>query len=55
MIDVFTAAGFRDVAIAGRFDCFAGTNKERTARRYQVMGVNLTAVRAVSEKTPSVF
>jgi hypothetical protein len=45
MIDVFARAGFRDVAIAGRFDCFAGTSKERTARRYGVIGVNLSAVK----------
>jgi hypothetical protein len=42
---VFTSAGFRDVAITSRFDCFAGTTKERTARRYGVVGVNLSAVR----------
>jgi hypothetical protein len=40
---VFTAAGFDQVAITHRFDCFAGTTKERTARRYRVMGVNLRA------------
>ena len=34
-----------DVAITSRFDCFAGTTKERTARRYGVVGVNLSAVR----------
>jgi hypothetical protein len=28
-----------------RFDCFAGTTKERTARRYGVFGVNLAAIR----------
>jgi hypothetical protein len=43
---VFSAAGFADVAITQRFDCFAGTTKERTARRYGVMGVNLSAVRS---------
>jgi hypothetical protein len=42
---VFTSAGFRDVAITGRFDCFAGTTKARTAQRYGVVGVNLSAVR----------
>ena len=44
MIDLFNAAGFRDVAITRHFDCFAGTSKERTARRYGVLGVNLLAV-----------
>jgi hypothetical protein len=33
------------VAITQRFDCFGGTSKERTPRRYKVMGVNLSAVR----------
>jgi hypothetical protein len=31
------------VAITNRFDCFVGTTKERTARRYGVIGVNLQA------------
>jgi hypothetical protein len=30
-----------------RYDCFAGTTKETTARRYGVKGVNLSAVRHV--------
>ena len=42
---MFQAAGFRDVAITQRYDCFAGTSKERTARRYGVGGVNLAATR----------
>lgn len=45
MIEVFQSAGFTSVAIAHRFDCFAGTTKEKTARRYGVIGVNLSAVR----------
>jgi len=28
-----------------RFDCFEAASKERTARRYGVIGVNLSAVR----------
>ncbi len=32
------------MAIVNRFDCFAGTSKERTARRYGVVGVNLSAL-----------
>jgi hypothetical protein len=43
MIELFAAAGFADVAITHRYDCFAGTSKERTARRYGVVGVNLRA------------
>jgi hypothetical protein len=42
---VFASAGFSDVAITARFDCFAGPTKERTARRYGVVGVNLRATR----------
>jgi len=45
MIDVFQLAGFTRVAITHRFDCFAGTTKEKTARRYGVFGVNVCAVR----------
>jgi hypothetical protein len=36
------------VTITARFDCFAGTSQERTARRYGVIGVNLSAVKAAS-------
>jgi hypothetical protein len=45
MISVFQSAGFARVAITHRFDCFAGTSKERTARKYGVVGVNVSAVR----------
>jgi hypothetical protein len=44
-VSAFADAGFVDVAITQRYDCFAATSKERTARRYGVIGVNLTAVR----------
>ena len=46
MIEVFASAGFTNVAITHQFDCFAGTSKERTARKYGVMGVNLSGVRS---------
>ena len=46
MIDVFASAGFTDVAITARFECFEGTTKQGTARRYRVVGANLSAVRA---------
>jgi hypothetical protein len=36
------------VAITNRFDCFVGTTKERTARRYGVIGVNLRAVKSAA-------
>jgi hypothetical protein len=31
--------------VVARFDCFAGTSKGRTARRYGVGGVNVVATR----------
>jgi len=46
MIEVFQNADFDQVAITHRYDCFEGTPKERTARRYGVIGVNLSAVKA---------
>jgi hypothetical protein len=38
--------GFGQVEIRERFDCFRGTTKERTARTYGVMGVNVYARKA---------
>ena len=38
-------AGFEDVEIVERFDCFRGTSKESVARKYGVIGVNLTATK----------
>jgi hypothetical protein len=35
--------GFRDVELRERFDSFRGTSKERIARKYEVMGVNVFA------------
>ena len=32
--------------ITDRFDCFEATSKEKTARRYGVIGVNLSAIRS---------
>lgn len=40
---VLTTAGFGDVRITERFDCFRGTSKEGTARKYGVMGMNVYA------------
>jgi hypothetical protein len=45
MCGVFESAGFRDVRITHRFDPFGGTAKERTARKYGVIGVNVAATR----------
>ncbi|HEU0201515.1 MAG TPA: hypothetical protein VFR86_13910 [Burkholderiaceae bacterium] len=45
LVQVITEAGFRDVALRDRFDSFLGTNKEATARKFGVMGVNVSAYR----------
>jgi hypothetical protein len=45
MCGVFESAGFVDVRITDRFDPFGGTSKERTARKYGVIGVNVLARR----------
>lgn len=37
------AIGFSDVELRERFDAFRGTSKERLARKYDVMGVNVFA------------
>jgi hypothetical protein len=42
----FTTAGFHDVQITHRYDCFRGTTKEGTARKVGVVGVNLSGVRS---------
>jgi hypothetical protein len=42
---VVNAAGFEQVAILEQFDCFRGTSKERTAKKYGVIGVNVLAVK----------
>lgn len=42
---VLGQAGFRPVEIREQFDCFQGTSKERTARKYGVVGVNVLAVK----------
>ncbi len=38
--------GFVDVEVRERFDPFRGTSKERIARKYGVVGVNVHARRA---------
>ncbi len=40
-----TGAGFEDVQVTHRFDCFGGTSKEKVVRRYRVEGVNVSAVK----------
>jgi hypothetical protein len=40
---VLAQVGFRPIEIAQRFDPFRGTSKERVARKYGVIGVNVHA------------
>lgn len=40
---VLGQVGFRGVEVRERFDSFHGTSKERIARKYGVMGVNVIA------------
>jgi hypothetical protein len=40
---VLDRVGFVDVRVVERFDCFQGTTKERTTRKYGVIGVNVYA------------
>jgi hypothetical protein len=35
--------GFEDVHVSAHFDCFHGTKKESTARKYGVRGANVFA------------
>jgi hypothetical protein len=46
MIRHLQEAGFREIQVRARFDCFAGTTKADTAAELGVRGVNLFAVRA---------
>ena len=43
LLNLLAAIGFEEVAIREQFDCFRGTTKERTARKYGVKGVNVYA------------
>ncbi len=45
MLETLYSLGFREVAVRERFDPFRGTSKERTARKYGVLGVNVFARR----------
>ena len=40
---MLASVGFRPVGITQRFDPFRGTSKERVARKYGVIGVNVHA------------
>ncbi|MGQ0523094.1 MAG: hypothetical protein ACT4P8_05475 [Betaproteobacteria bacterium] len=43
MIEALQQAGFRDARACHFFDSFAGTSKERVARKYGVRGTNFMA------------
>jgi len=45
LLEVLPTIGFRSVELRDRFDAFRGTSKERLARKYDVMGVNVFARR----------
>ena len=42
---MLNGVGFREVAVRERFDAFRGTSKERVARKFGVVGVNVHALR----------
>lgn len=41
--------GFAEVRVAARFDCFRGTKKESTARKYGVRGANVFARKPIEQ------
>ena len=43
MTEVLRGMGFEEVSILERYDCFRGTTKEATARKYGVHGANVFA------------
>ena len=46
LLEVLGRVGFREVELRERFDAFRGTSKERIARKYEVVGVNVFARKA---------
>jgi hypothetical protein len=45
-VDVLLRVGLGGARVVGRFDCFVGTSKERVAKKYGVVGVNVRAEKA---------
>jgi hypothetical protein len=45
LIDTLRQVGFAEVEVREQFDSFAGTSKERIARKFGVVGVNVFARR----------
>jgi hypothetical protein len=41
LVDVLATVGFTDIQVQQSFDPFLGTSKEKTARHFQVQGVNI--------------
>jgi hypothetical protein len=52
---VLGLVGLVDVQVVGHFDCFRGTSKEKTARKFGVQGANVLARRpsAATTSAPS--
>jgi hypothetical protein len=50
---LLTGIGFETVMLKDRFDCFRGTSKENTAKKYGVLGVNVHAVRGCDDAAQS--
>jgi hypothetical protein len=46
LIDLLGRVGFHGAVVRERFDAFRGTSKEKTARKYGVVGVNVFARKA---------
>jgi hypothetical protein len=44
-VAALTQAGLHDVRVVKRYDCFKGTSKEKTARKYGVVGVDVLATK----------
>jgi len=48
------ATGFEHVAVRKQFDCFRGSSKERTAKKYGVVGVNVYARKPMCTEVRSI-
>jgi hypothetical protein len=50
-VKLLQEVGFEGVEVQRRFDCFAGTSKEKTALKYGVRGVNVIARKPGSKES----
>jgi hypothetical protein len=48
LASALASVGFSDVRVGRTFDPFLGTSKEKTARQFQVQGVNVLALKETS-------